>query len=510
MYTGKHIELDDLFDNNLYDIDHIYPRHFVKDDNIDNNLVLVCKEKNAHKSDHYPIEEEIFLSQKKMWLELRKSGFITEEKYNRLMGRSPFSDEKKAGFIARQLVETSQGTKGVANILRQLLPGSKIVYAKASNVSEFRHTRDDIPKSRLVNDFHHAHDAYLNIVVGNVYYVKFTQNPLNFIKKDYDKYKEDYNLSKMFDWDVKRNGEVAWIAQRKDGEAGTITTVKKMLSRNTPLMTRYSFEGKGGLANETLYSAKKAKGEGYIPFKSSDDKMQDVTKYGGFTKVTGAYFFLVEHTEKKKRIRTIESVPVYLAQKIEQNPDELKKYCEEILGLVDADIRLKKIKIGSLIKRNGYFCYITGKTGNRLSVRNAVNLCLKNEWIKYISKLEKVKEKDTVDEIITKEKNEVLYSELIQKFKHGIFSKRPNPVEDKLEKGSEKFSNLSIKEQCAVLCQILQLAAVLGSECDMTLLGESAHCGKMLISKKIGDEEIYLLNQSVTGLYEKKINLHTV
>lgn len=102
------------------------------------------------------------------------------------------------------------------------------------------------------------------------------------------------------------------------------------------------------------------------------------------------------------------------------------------------------------------------------------------------------------------------FIELIQKFKHGIFSKRPNPVEDKLEKGSEKFSNLSIKEQCAVLCQILQLAAVLGSECDMTLLGESAHCGKMLISKKIGDEEIYLLNQSVTGLYEKKINLHTV
>ena len=510
MYTGKHIELDDLFDNNLYDIDHIYPRHFVKDDNIDNNLVLVCKEKNAHKSDHYPIEEEIFLSQKKMWLELRKSGFITEEKYNRLMDRNPFSDEQKAGFIARQLVETSQGTKGVANILRQLLPGSKIVYAKASNVSEFRCTRDDIQKSRLVNDFHHAHDAYLNIVVGNVYYVKFTQNPLNFIKKDYDKYKEDYNLSKMFDWDVKRNGEVAWIAQRKDGAAGTITTVKRMLSRNTPLMTRYSFDGKGGLTNETLYSAKKAKGEGYIPFKSSDDKMQDVTKYGGFTSVTGAYFFLVEHTEKKKRIRTIESVPVYLAQKIEQNPDELKKYCEEILGLIDADIRLKKIKIGSLIKRNGYFCYITGKTGNRLIVRNAVNLCLKNEWIKYISKLEKVKEKDAVDKIITKEKNEVLYSELIQKFKHGIFSKRPNPVGDKLEKDSEKFNNLSIKDQCAVLCQVLRMAAILGSECDMTLLGDSPNCGKMLISKKIGDEEIYLINQSVTGLYEKKINLHTV
>ena len=53
----------------------------------------------------------------------------------------------------------------------------------------------------------------------------------------------------MFDWDVKRNGEVAWISQKKDGEAGTIVTVKKMLGRNTALMTRYSFEGKGGLAN---------------------------------------------------------------------------------------------------------------------------------------------------------------------------------------------------------------------------------------------------------------------
>lgn len=76
----------------------------------------------------------------------------------------------------------------------------------------------------------------------------------------------------MFDWDVERNGEVAWIAQKKDGEAGTIATVKKVLGRNTPLMTRYSFEGKGGLTNETLYSAKKAKEEGYIPFKSSDEK----------------------------------------------------------------------------------------------------------------------------------------------------------------------------------------------------------------------------------------------
>ena len=125
-------------------------------------------------------------------------------------------------------------------------------------------------------------------------------------------------------------------------------------------------------------------------------------------------------------------------------------------------------------------------------------------------KIRKAVDKNIVDEIITKEKNELLYLELLKKFRTSIFSNRPNPVGDKVDKSKQKFLSLDIEKQCILLCQILQSSSVLGSECDMTLLGESAHCGKMLISKKIGDEDIYLINQSVTGLYEKKINLRTV
>ena len=511
MYTGKHIELSDLFNSNLYDIDHIYPRHFVKDDNIDNNLVLVCKDKNAHKSDIYPLEEQIYSSQKEMWSELKKLGFINEEKYNRLTGRNSFTDEQKAGFIARQLVETSQGTKGIANILQQLLPESKIVYAKASNVSEFRQSRD-IPKSRLVNEFHHAHDAYLNIVVGNVYYVKFTQDPLNFIKNDYDKDKinNNYNLSKMFDWDVKRKGEVAWIAQKKNGDVGTIATVKKVMSKNTPLMTRYCFEGRGKISKEERHSAKEAKQIGYLPYKTSDLKIKDVTKYGGFTSITVAYYFVVEHDEKKKRIRTIESVPLYLADKINSNHEELDKYCKNELGLVNFNIRVRKIRIGSLLKQNGYFFYITGKTGNRLIVRNAVNICFRKEWIKYSSKIEKYQEKKIIDDIITKDKNELFYDEFIKKYENSIFANRPNSILEKLKKAFPVFKESNIEQQCSILYQLLNLSKILGSECDLRLIGESPNCGKMLINKKIGDDDIYLINQSVTGLYENKINLRTV
>ena len=509
MYTGKRIELSDLFNDNLYDIDHIYPRHFVKDDNIDNNLVLVDKRSNARKSDSYPLEEGIYSSQKVLWKELYNSKFINEEKYNRLTGRSAFSDEQKAGFIARQLVETSQGVKGVTQVLKQILPDTKIVYSKASNVSEFRQKRD-IPKSRLLNEFHHAHDAYLNIVVGNVYFVKFTQNPLNFISKEYKNNEviNKYNLSRMFDWDVVRGDEVAWRAGNETGEAGTIAIIKKVLAKNTPLMTRYNFEQHGGLANETLYSARKANGEGYIPLKSTDKKLQEVTKYGGFTSVSTAYFFMVEHIVKGKKVRTIESVPVYMSTRIEKDKSQLERYCVEQLGLIEPTIKVDKIKIQSLVKINGYFAYISGRQGKQIILRNAVNLCLGKEWILYIKKLEKYKDTGTVDDLLSEDNNKYLYNELTEKYSSGIFSKRPNPIGEKLKGGVEKFINLSIEEQCKLLVNLIGLSIIGGNGADLTLIGESAASGKTLMSKNITDvNELLLINQSVTGLYENSIDL---
>ena len=241
-------------------------------------------------------------------------------------------------------------------------------------------------------------------MVGNVYYTKFTQNPLNFIKKDYERDAEKfkYNLSRMFDWDVRRGEEIAWIAPGEHG-LGTLEIVQKVMNKNTPLVTRMSMEGHGGIANETLYSARKAKEEGYIPLKTSDERMQDVTRYGGYSSVTTAYFFLVEHEEKKKRIRTIESVPVYLKEKIECNPEELEKYCEYQLQLKNFSIRLRKIKIQSLIKKDGYFMYLSGRTGNRLTVRNQVSLCMKMEWIIYAKQIEKYIEKGILNEEMTEE-----------------------------------------------------------------------------------------------------------
>lgn len=508
MYTGKPIDLDDLFNDNLYDIDHIYPRHFVKDDNLANNLVLVEKELNAHKKDNYPLESGIYSTQLAMWKELHRQHLITDEKLKRLTGRNPFTDEQKAGFIARQLVETSQGAKGVTTILQHALPETKIVYAKASNVSDFRKSRN-LLKTRVVNDFHHAQDAYLNIVVGNVYFMKFTQNPLVFIQKEYamDVNKNHYNLSRMFDWDVRRGEETAWVAQHGKEESGTIVVVRKMMAKNTPLLTRFRFEGHGGIAEQTLYSAKKAAGVGYIPLKESDIRLQDVTKYGGFSSVSTAYFILVEHGKAGKRVRTLETVPVLWKDRIEKNPKLLHEYCEKELGLTEPSVRIRKIKMQSLVKKDGYYFHLSGKTGNQIYARNAIPLCMEQKWMTYIKKLERKERNDSIEA----EKNMELYDILCKKHTEKIFMKKPNPMGEKLKKGRTAFEQLSVREQGNVLLEMLKLTQIGLTSADLSSIGGAAKSGVMLISKKISDaKEFVLVNQSVSGVYENCIDLLTV
>lgn len=73
-------------------------------------------------------------------------------------------------------------------------------------------------KCREVNDFHHAKDAYLNIVVGNTYHVKFTRNPLRFVQS-----RQTYSMNHVFDYDVAEKDGFAW----KAGEDGSIAMVRR-------------------------------------------------------------------------------------------------------------------------------------------------------------------------------------------------------------------------------------------------------------------------------------------
>ena len=525
MYTGEAIDLDKLFDNNVYDIDHIYPQQVVKDDNLSNNCVLVRKQKNAQKSNLYPIEYSIRKNMQPKWKNLLDKKLITQEKYHRLSNDQPFTEYQLSGFISRQIVETNQGVKGMADLLKQLMPESTLVYSKAKNVTEFRN-QYDIYKSRLLNDYHHANDAYLNIVVVNAYYVKFTNNPINFIHKymqDKEKYK--YHLNKMFESDIIRGDEVAWIAFR-EGNPGTISIVKKTCQKNTPLVTRRTFEEHGSISNATIRGRRTAKAGSYLPIKTSDDRLRNVEKYGGYEDISTSYFFLVEHTVKGKRVRTLQTVPVYLKTKLQSSKDALEKYCNEDLHLLDPSVRIEKIPINSLLCVNGYYLRITGKTNKYINTRNATAMCLNHEkfqdslrvnendklsFVDYVKKIEKYHDTNIMDVLITKEKNIALYQILTNKHKSTIFSKRPNPMAKTLDKLFDAFCGLTRDKQLFVLWQIINLTGQIVPRANLKLIGGGEQAGIMLISSQISNNErIELITQSITGIFEKRINLLTV
>lgn len=202
MYSGKHIDLSQLSNTNIWDRDHIYPQSKTKDDSLD-NLVLVYKSINSEKSDDI-ISPTIQNNMRTFWKLLFDRKFISEKKYHRLTRTTPLTDEELAGFINRQLVETRQSTKVMASIFKRIYPNTEIIYVKAKNVSDFKHRKDceNGVKVRELNDYHHAKDAYLNIVVGNVYSSKFTNNPLMWLKNNRN---VKYSLNRMYDFNLTVN-----------------------------------------------------------------------------------------------------------------------------------------------------------------------------------------------------------------------------------------------------------------------------------------------------------------
>ncbi len=513
MYSGKPIPLDELMSSNSnFDIDHIYPRSKTKDDSIDNK-VLVEKNINKRKDDIYPIPPSIKTNDVlKLWQYLYKAELISKVKYERLVRSDDFSDSELAGFINRQIVETGQSTKAVAQALSQIYSEDRteIVYVKAKNVSDFRQEIINILKVRDVNDYHHARDAYLNIVVGNVYNTKFTKNPLNFIKEASAR---SYSLNRVFDYDVKRGDCLAW----KAGKEGTIQTVLHVMNLKRLQFTRYSHINKSNFYDQMPLK----KGKGEIPLKGEDERFNNIDRYGGYTNDSSAYYFLVKHHEKGKIIKTIEYVSVRYVGKIQENPEELLNYCVQNkphgLGLLMPEILIPKIKINTLFNLDGFVMHISGRSNDSITFKPAVQLILDNDKEKYIKKISKFIEKYKKDkklkinekyDNISKEMNLLIYDQLLDKHKEPIYLKRPASQVKAMEKGREKFISLPVEEQCAVILQILVLTKCVFARADLKLIGASSQAGTVTKNKNISNcQKAIIIYQSPTGLYSNEVDL---
>lgn len=512
MYSGKHIDLSQLNNTNIWDRDHIYPQSKTKDDSLD-NLVLVYKSINAEKSDDI-ISPTIQNNMRTFWKLLFDRKFISEKKYHRLTRTTPLTDEELAGFINRQLVETRQSTKVMASIFKRIYPNTEIVYVKAKNVSDFRHRKDceNGVKVRELNDYHHAKDAYLNIVVGNVYSSKFTNNPLMWLKNNRN---VKYSLNRMYDFNLTVNKENIWVV----GKEGTQKTVNKYLGKNDILYTRYAMTDNGEFFDQNPLKATgdKSKHTTLVPLK----KDKDVWKYGGYNKVKSAYFMLVESKDKKGNyIRTIETMPIYKEKEFSENEELLLNYCKEVHELKEPKIILKCIKKNALLVVNGFPMHLKGSTGTQLILHGAVQLILDSDTVIYLKKVMKFVNENNINKNklevtpymkLSAEENIKLYDIFIQKLTTGIYSKRPVKPVEKLIDARDIFIKLTVKEQCIVLSEILHLFQCKPlTSANLLSINLKKTVGTLKILKNITAKNVKLVHQSPTGIYEYTVDLNKI
>lgn len=516
-YTGNPIDLEQLMQgSHRWDRDHIYPQSKIKDDSLD-NLVLVERVENA-KKDNGMISESIQKKMRPVWKAWLRTGFISKSKYDRLIRREDFSDDELAGFVNRQLVETRQTTKIVSEVFEKLYPDSKVVRVKAGLVSDFRKSPLNILKSRRINDYHHAADAYLNIVVGNVYDTKFTSNPTNWVKKHRD---ENWSINKVFYYDVKN----AWKApdtivgpdgkkhavknEKGDIYTGSIDTVRNIVKYKRPLYTEYTYCATGQLFDETLQPSSD---KNLVPLK----KGLDTKKYGGYTSANTSYFALIEFDGKKKgeRVKNIIGVPIYIDNMLANDSEAFLKYCTDVKGLSNVKVLKEKIKKNALIVADGFPMRIRGENeitcslkGNLQPIFNEKNSNTIRAIEKWIGNNKENSISETHDSI-TEEGLIHLYDTLIEKHK-GLYRNRPANQLKVLISGKSEFDNLTLENKSVVLNNILTLLRCdAESKTDLRLIGGSPNAGNMAINKNtLGKKTLYIINQSVTGLFSNKERL---
>lgn len=495
MYTGKPIELSEIYNNNIYDIDHIFPRSKIKDDSL-NNRVLVLKAENAKKGNIYPINSSIRNNMLPFWKTLFDKGLISKEKFERLVRNQPLTDEELSSFVSRQLVETRQSTKAVAQLLKKRYHDTAVEYIKASLVSDFRQENDFV-KSRDVNDFHHAKDAYLNIVVGNVYTVR--SHLAHFIDNVQS---GKWSVNKMFDYTT--NG--AWIVENNK----SINIVKSNMAKNNIRFTRYAFKQTGGLFDQNPLK----KGLGQVPRK----KDMDIDKYGGYNKPSSAYFAFVEYKNSKGEIvRSFEPVDLYAEKEYIRNPQE---FIKRKLGVDYVKIIIPCVKYNALISINGFRMHISSKSsgGANLICKPAVQLVVSQEQEKYIKKIssylakcaELRKEKEIMSfDGITEKDNADLYEALKHKTNHTIYNVKFSKLANILIDKQCEFEGLSLYEQCYILMQIINILHANVMSGDLSAIGEAKKSGVTTISNKMQPsyKTVKLINQSISGLFEQEIDL---
>ena len=545
LYTEEKLNLNEP--ENL-EIDHIIPYSLSDDDSLDNKA-LVLKDENQKKGNK--IVKETFLqsfSDIKMinyWKNLKKVGLISEKKYNNLQ-KNNVDDILTKGFINRQLVETRQIVKSVANLIldyyneqidvievKASLSTSvrkMLTYEKKDNNGFWEENKDNCMfyKNRDMNDYHYAHDAYLANIIGMYIQKNYPhlQKELNYsqYRRVWRKYYENTKNNNGVNWFAtlgkfsSNNEEADWYGQ------DIIAYMRKIFCYRDVIISKKVEENTGAFYSETKYPREDKAGSKLVPLKQGNNmrgadnlKELDTRKYGGYKGGEKAYFVLVKYCIEKALKKKVKKeyhmefveIPVYIARDIKNKDINLYDYVCDILNeayknsVVDVEILRNKVpKYQMIIGENGEEYYLVGATevinskqfvlgGANQQYNRLLNYIMygKNDKWQYI-------QTELLDEQLTG-----LYDLLLSKIKDEYkgFSKEAIRIQE-----DNSFYKLDVKNKKEFIAEMIKLVQ---PDSNYPYLGKystglSDRMGRK--SKEKVGKKITLVDKSVTGLYERR------
>ncbi len=512
MYTGEPLDIRQL---STYHIDHIIPQAYIKDDSL-SNRVLVKGAANERKLDSLLLPEKIIRARGPWWKALLDAGLMSRKKYENLTCKS-LGDRKLEGFIARQLVETSQIVKFVRQFCEQRYPGVEVVSVRANTSHGIRDNLDLI-KCRDLNNCHHAHDAFLACQVAI------------FVNRCYPSWQNGFNLALIRKY--VKSLDRSSIGRRLPGRSGFIadrlTSVKPFVDEDTGeilwdgkeqcanivrtmgykgcFVSRMTEVSTGAFWDETVYSPRDARnGKSLaVPLKSSKrggnaEGYLDPKKYGGVSSVKQAYWFIFAAKNKRGVYKYFfEGMPIHLTAHADV---ELQEYANTIAaekGCGEAVILRKRVPLRQRMELDGTPYYLYGSTGGQNEIRPANELVCSRALHPFVSELLNSKGDNCA---LSDDEYSEVYSWL--ESSAAILSPKLAAIINLSERISS-FESLDANSKREVLVAIIKKLNGSTQTLDVSKIGGAKKAGFLLVGVSGKLSSITWVDQSVTGMFEMR------
>lgn len=488
LYSGATLEINEL---SKYQIDHILPQCYIKDDSFD-NLALVLQTENQRKSDSLLLDESIINSQKATWESLLRAGLMSRKKFDNLI-RASVSDQDANGFINRQLVETRQICKNVISAIEAIY-GKNIVYGISAKLSSNIRKQVGLNKVREVNDFHHAQDALIAAKAGFFVQKRFSANPIShnwyreILQRDGVERKERYGiLASLFTKGYLKG----WNGYQE------VERLHNWFGFHDYFVNCLTEENTSEFYNQILES-KDGKTQKLIPRK----KGQDPKLYGGYSGEKDAYFCIIEYLKGKGTSLQLIGIPVRIAARESVNATAVMDYLES---------EYKQVHIvKDRIKKYQHIIYFDGEKENDYylvganEVINARQLILSHKSYALIGKILNGDSQRLISDI----EIENLYSELCEKMKlYPCFL----AIATSCEKLENQFMELSFTQKKEFLKKMLVVMQANSSRVEKTDWSKVTDNEKpkfdipgSRLNKSLKPQNIQFINSSITGVFKNK------